>query len=108
MSLARGFYYAGAQNVITSLWSVDDRSTAIIFGNFYQHLSENDYAGSLYDTKLNYLKNATTANASPYYWAGFVHIGYQKPPQKNYLLYILIAGILAISAFCFLLYRRKK
>ena len=108
MSLARGFYYAGAQNVITSLWSVDDRSTATIFGKFYQYLSGNDYPGSLYEAKLNYLKNATTANASPYYWAGFVHIGYQKPQQKNYLFYILIAGVLAISVFGFLLYRHKK
>jgi CHAT domain-containing protein len=108
MSLARGFYYAGAQNVITSLWNVDDRSTANIFGSFYQHLSDNDYAGSLYNAKLNYLKNATSANASPYYWAGFTHIGYQKPQQKNNLLIIFIAGIIAIAAFSFLIYRRKK
>lgn len=108
MSLARGFYYAGAKNIITSLWSVDDRSTANIFGNFYQHLSENDYAGSLYHAKLKYLKNATAANASPYYWAGFVHIGYQKQQQKNYAMLIVGSVVLLVSLLSFLLYKRRK
>jgi len=108
MSLARGFYYAGAKNVITSLWSVDDRSTAKIFGDFYQHLSGNDYATTLYEAKLNYLENATAANASPYYWAGFVHIGYEKQRPKNHLLLILIACIGLILACSFFLYHGKK
>jgi len=108
MSLARGFYYAGAKNVITSLWSVDDRSTAKIFGDFYQHLSGNDYGITLYNAKLNYLQNASSINASPYYWAGFVHIGYEKQGPKNQLLLILITGIGAILAGSIFLHRRKK
>jgi len=108
MSLARGFYYAGARNVITSLWSVDDRSTENIFSNFYRDLPGSDCGGSLYRAKLNYLENATAANASPYYWAGFVHIGYQNQQEKSSLFIILIAGFMVIAAFSFLLYRRKK
>ena len=107
MSLARGFYYAGAKNVITSLWSVDDRSTAGLFGDFYQHLSGNNYAASLYAAKLNYLKNASAANASPYYWAGFVHIGYQKQQQKNYAVLFVASAVLLISLLSYHLYRRR-
>jgi CHAT domain-containing protein len=109
MSLARGFYYAGTQNVITSLWSVDDRSTASIFGDFYQHLSGNDYSGSLHKAKLNYLKNATVINASPYYWAGFVHIGYEKQHPKNHLFLLILIACIGIVLFCvFFLYRHAK
>ena len=107
MSLARGFYYAGAKNIITSLWSVDDRSTALLFSDFYKGLSGNDYALALYHAKQNYLKNANETTASPYYWAGFIHIGYEKqPPQSNRLIYII--GILTILLFSLFIYRRKK
>jgi CHAT domain-containing protein len=107
MSLARGFYYAGAKNIITSLWRVDDRSTAGIFGDFYSHLSGNDYSNALYNAKLSYLQNATDATASPYYWAGFIHIGQQRQPAKSNLLIYIIA-ITAILLASILIYRRKR
>ncbi len=47
MSLARGCYYAGARNVISSLWEVDDKSTGELFGRFYKKLDKNNYAKSL-------------------------------------------------------------
>lgn len=111
MSLARGFYYAGAKNIITSLWSVDDKSTATIFSNFYQQLANTNYNLSLHNAKLNYLKNTTVINASPYYWAGFVHIGYQMPPKKNIktlAIIISISSILLLAAFYSFKRKRKQ
>lgn len=107
MSLARGFYYAGAQNVITSLWSADDRSTAKIFSSFYRDSPGDDYGESLYRSKLYYLEHATTANASPYYWAGFIHIGYTKASPRNNDCIFLIA-IITIIILTFLVYRIRK
>ena len=37
-SLTRAFLHAGAQSVLASLWSVNDRSTAELMTRFYTHL----------------------------------------------------------------------
>lgn len=79
LSLARGFYYAGARNVITSYWAVDDKSTAQLFTSFYSNLPGHSSAAALYQAKRSYLKNARGAYASPFYWAGFVHFGADSP-----------------------------
>ncbi len=92
MSLARGFYYAGAKNVITSLWNVNDKSTAAIFRQFYKIKNDNDYSQSLHLSKLNYLKEATATTSSPYYWAGFIHIGVpvQASHNSSWIYYLLL------------------
>jgi CHAT domain-containing protein len=107
MSLARAFYYAGAKNIITSLWSVDDKSTAALFSQFYAGIKTDDYSRALYDSKLNYLKNATSSTASPYYWAGFIHIGNQKQHGNNNRP-VLIISILAIAIFSFFILLKRK
>ena len=107
MSLARGFYYAGAKNIITSLWSVDDKSTTTIFGTFYKSFSGNNISSALQKAKLDYLKNATAVNASPYYWAGFIHIGYQ-PQQSNHFQLILFIAVLCIAIVTIVFFQKKK
>ena len=108
MSLARGFYYAGAKNIITSLWSVEDKSTANIFSNFYSNFSNTNYSESLQKAKLTYLQNATSTNASPYYWAGFIHIGYQ-PKKANHLPILLFVSLLFLFAITlYFLHKRNK
>ena len=94
ISLARGFYYAGAHSVITSLWSVDDESTAQLFGSFYSDIKDNGYSKALRQSKLEYLNSSISNNKySPYYWAGFVYIGANET-AKNYTACIIAASIL--------------
>jgi CHAT domain-containing protein len=38
IGLPSGFLYAGSTNVVNSLWTVDDLSTALLMIHFYQHL----------------------------------------------------------------------
>src|SRR6185295_13561132 len=38
LGLTRAFHYAGARTVLSSLWSVSDRSTAELMRRFYAHL----------------------------------------------------------------------
>jgi CHAT domain-containing protein len=110
MSLARAFYYAGAKNIITSLWSVDDKSTAGLFSRFYAGIRNNDYSQALYNSKLDYIKNATDATASPYYWAGFVHIGYAKEKKQglHLSLWLPLAASLTILMAAFYFIRKRK
>jgi CHAT domain-containing protein/tetratricopeptide (TPR) repeat protein len=107
ISLARGFYYAGAANVITSYWNVDDKSTAELFIGLYSNINKVSYHRSLHLAKLNFIRNAPDASASPYYWAGFVYIGNpQNADEKNSMRWwwLLLPLFLLIGAW---LYKRK-
>ncbi|XZN97194.1 MAG: CHAT domain-containing protein [Microcoleus sp.] len=42
IGLASGFLYAGASNVVSSLWRVSDFSTAFLMIRFYQNLNNQD------------------------------------------------------------------
>jgi CHAT domain-containing protein len=46
IGLASGFLYAGASNVVSSLWSVSDFSTAFLMIRFYQNLNDRDLSVS--------------------------------------------------------------
>ncbi|MEG4577302.1 CHAT domain-containing protein [Microcoleus sp. N3A4] len=46
IGLASGFLYAGASNVVSSLWSVSDFSTAFLMIRFYQNLNDLDLSVS--------------------------------------------------------------
>jgi len=84
MSLARGFYYAGAKNVIAGNWNIDDRSTSGLFSLFYGKTATNNSAEALYLAKKEFISQATGSFVSPYYWSGFVHYGMpQKPESKH-------------------------
>lgn len=86
MSLARGFTYAGANSLISSLWSVNDQATAFLFTTFYEELLvNNSKRKALHEAKLAYLQNPKVADEekSPYYWAGFVFIGADGPLEVN-------------------------
>ncbi|MCC7246978.1 MAG: CHAT domain-containing protein, partial [Saprospiraceae bacterium] len=78
MSLARAFAQAGAPGIISSLWSVNDKSTSTLFNIFYSQLRKGIPASaSLRNAKLQYLDNPEIRSSlqTPYYWAGFVAVG---------------------------------
>ena len=72
VGLTRGFMYAGAQRVVASLWSVDDRSTSELMKLFYQGmLGEKKLrpAAALREAQIALLKNKRFA--APYFWSAF-------------------------------------
>jgi CHAT domain-containing protein/Tfp pilus assembly protein PilF len=74
MALNRGFLYAGASNIVFSLWKVPDKPTSELMVGFYQHMtSGKSYAESLRRTKLQLI--ADPATARPRSWASFLLIG---------------------------------
>lgn len=107
MSLARGFYYAGAKNIITSLWNADDAGTAQLFKIFYAGIRNNKFSTALRDAKLQYISNSSAAGASPYYWAGFIKIGYEQNGKKDHSKWL--AGAVSILVlFALFLYVQKR
>ena len=75
IGLVRGFFYAGASDVLATLWSVDDRATAIFMGKFYQALLRDKLPPS---AALRRAQNEIRKDArwsDPFYWSAFSLIG---------------------------------
>ncbi|MCD4734903.1 MAG: CHAT domain-containing protein [Bacteroidales bacterium] len=77
MGFSRALLYAGAKNMMVSLWKVTDVSTTELMINFYRNMLE-DYqqsniSGYLRQAKLKMISEGTYAH--PYYWSPFILIG---------------------------------
>ncbi|HEX3684416.1 MAG TPA: CHAT domain-containing tetratricopeptide repeat protein [Bryobacteraceae bacterium] len=69
VGFAWAFFQAGARNVVTSLWDVNDRTTAELMDRFYGRVQAGEpYANALRDAKLAALQSG---NGKPYFWAPF-------------------------------------
>jgi CHAT domain-containing protein len=103
MSIARGFQFAGAQNLLFSLWKVNDYTTAVFMGDFYKNIKKKDaYFEANAKAKRDFLKNKNISNTkkSPYYWAPFVYYGSLENKEKNnYLLMGIVIVTMLIGAF---------
>jgi CHAT domain-containing protein/Tfp pilus assembly protein PilF len=74
MSITRGLLYAGAQNVVVSLWKVGDLHTRDLMIDFYRAVLQGQpYAAALRTAKLLMVDNEQSA--FPAFWSGFIHIG---------------------------------
>lgn len=76
VGLARSFLYAGAKNIMVSLWKVTDTATKELVVDFYTQLAKNkkmSKSEALRHAKLRLLKDKKYA--MPYYWNGFVLVG---------------------------------
>jgi len=74
IGLTRAFMYAGAPTVGVSLWSVADRSTALLMPDFYKRLldekSNTAPPAAMRAAQLNLI--AGKRYSAPFYWAPFV------------------------------------
>jgi CHAT domain-containing protein/tetratricopeptide (TPR) repeat protein len=75
IGLTRAFFYAGANAVLASLWSVGDEATAGLMEGFYSSVR----SGARLDDALAHAKRTFieggSERAHPYYWAAFVVSG---------------------------------
>ena len=114
MSVARGFQFAGAQNLLFSLWKVNDFTTSVLMEKFYKNVKNgNSFFESNHQAKLDFLNDETISNAkkSPYYWASFVYYGsLENQYSNNNFLWISIMGCVVIFALVslFLFFRRRR
>lgn len=72
-TLAEAFLYAGARNVVSTLWRIEDRGAASFASSFYSALGTKSPVEALGAAQRAML--AGRDYASPYYWAGYVISG---------------------------------
>jgi CHAT domain-containing protein len=73
LGLTRAFIYAGAQDVLCTLWPVSDESTKALMVSFYDGLAK----GLTVEEALQGAQSGLAANPAtshPFYWAGFVAV----------------------------------
>jgi CHAT domain-containing protein len=70
IGLTRGFMYAGAERIVSSLWKVDDPATAELMESFYTAMLDDaglSPAEALRQAQIAMLESGK----APYYWAAF-------------------------------------
>jgi CHAT domain-containing protein len=103
VGLTRGFISSGAQNVIASLWKVDDEATAEFMNQFYQAMLRRQLTPTAALQKAKQSMQAHPKWNHPYYWAAFVAQGeYQnkitiesrfRPPLIAIVTFLSILGL---------------
>src|SRR5690606_15210701 len=112
ISLAHAFNYAGSESILTSLWKVDEQSSAEIIDLFYKNIKKGFTKDkALQQAKLEYLKNAQGRTLNPQYWAGLVLIGDTTPIEittsSNFVFWMLGLTILILLIVILRKKRRK-
>jgi CHAT domain-containing protein len=71
-NIVNAFVEAGAQTVVSTLWELEDHSTAHLMTVFYEHLGHAEEKGeSLRNAQLQMIASGDP----PYFWAGFEVVG---------------------------------
>ncbi|MCO6161983.1 CHAT domain-containing protein [Flavobacterium sp. NRK F7] len=102
ISIARAFQYAGAKNVLFSLWKINDFATSEIMTHFYSNYNkQHSFFESNYAAKMDYLEDQSISNAkkSPYYWSAFVYYGAIDSSETTYIYYYALGFLLLIVLF---------
>ena len=110
MSMARGFMYAGASSVLSSLWPINDNSSQQIMQSFYQYLYQgNDKDVALQQAKLDFIRDNNGAITHPLFWSAFVLMGdsnpvdikHNHPFMKGWLiiLFLGLGGLIFIAKY---------
>ncbi len=99
LGLTAAFMSAGVPVVVASLWPVDDRATARIMRNFYEHLAMGEpVATALRLAQLDARRKG--GQSHPFYWAGFTVVGDGSmvvPIEKTSRLRPVLLGLLALA-----------
>ena len=109
ISLARGFSYAGAKSIVTSMWGINDKKTKELMESFYVYIK----AGLTKDAALRLAKldfiDKYSHDAHPFYWAGFVPIGDMGAIDftvKSHFVWMYILGVFFLI-FLFYFFSRR-
>ena len=108
LSLARGFFQAGAHAVIGSLWEVRDDESAALFAAFYRALSE---GRAIADAMAAARRERIGAGAPAAAWASFTVMGegdLSPVAPRSRRWGIWAAAGAALLGIAFLVWRRRR
>ncbi|MDP5157104.1 MAG: CHAT domain-containing protein, partial [Flaviramulus sp.] len=115
ISLAHAFNYAGSESILTSLWKIDEQSSAKIIENFYTYIKRGlPKDEALQKAKLDYIATAQGRTIHPQYWAGLVLIGDTSPIKLTsfnnsfWWIIIVVFGITLICGLWFVVFQIKS
>ncbi len=83
LGLSRAFLDAGATRLVTSLWKVDDGSTAELMRHFYAFYLRTGLSPSAALRQAQLVLLDDTSTRAPYHWAGFVFQGEWRAAPKD-------------------------
>lgn len=84
VSIAKGFFHAGARSVVATLWSVDDARHADLMLKFLKNISQGERKDeALRRAKLDYISQHPHDEAHPAYWAAATAWGNVRPVAKK-------------------------
>lgn len=69
--LQRAIIVAGANNLLMSLWKVDDEATALLMSEFYNHWTPDENQSAFRKAQMVLRKKYS----DPYYWGAFIMLG---------------------------------
>lgn len=110
ISMASAFMYSGCENILMSLWKVNDQASTILMDDFYSQLLEGKTIDeALRQAKLNYLMTADELTADPKVWAPLVAYGsldqvFQKDRSKTYI----VVSLLTLAVLLLVLIKKKR
>lgn len=80
-TLAEAFLFAGARNVVSTLWRIDDRGAAVFASAFYREAADRSPTEAL--ARAQRAMIADPEHARPYYWAAYFVTGDGRPMAQN-------------------------
>jgi CHAT domain-containing protein/tetratricopeptide (TPR) repeat protein len=110
ISLARGFHYAGARSVLTTLWSINEAANCDLMELIYEGLDQNERKSkALQRAKLTYIEaQREPQGGHPLYWAGFQLLGNARPLEPTFPWPYLLGGLLFIPVGIWWNRRQKR
>jgi CHAT domain-containing protein len=74
IGLTRAFMYAGAPQLVATLWQVEDEATALLMEEFYKGMPEKPAAEALRQAQMS----IRSRYPHPFYWAAFTTFGHHR------------------------------
>lgn len=112
ISLAHAFNYAGSESILTSLWKIDEQSSAEIIELFYDYLLKGlPKDEALQKAKLDYLISEEGRKLQPEYWAGLILMGNTDAIAISpHFHWFILSGVLISLCLILLvvLFRKRK
>jgi CHAT domain-containing protein len=110
ISMASAFTYSGCQNILMSLWKVNDQTAMRLMDDFYGFLLAGETIDvALRNAKLKYLDAADEFSADPRTWTPLVAYGNLNQIFRKDINNVLVyGGIVLISAIAFVFWKIIK